>query len=142
MNAVAQVHVMAPRRMTPDDYRAERERIRQTYGDNAKDANGLREQALAALYHRSGWTQDELAKVEGISRPQMTMRLLFGRFLGFVAAGNIPNEAIGVSHDKVKQLTKRGMPVSPVARAVEWFSVHGMHYYTKGKFAATKAPRQ
>lgn len=90
MNAVAQVHVMAPRRMTADDYCAERERIRQTYGDNAKDANGLREQALAALYYSSGWTQEELAKVEDCDRSKMARRLLFGRFLANVPNGTKP----------------------------------------------------
>jgi hypothetical protein len=90
MNAIAQVHVMAQRRMTPDDYRAERERIEQTYGSNSAEAGAHRDQALAALYHRSGWTQDELAKVEGAKPQYVARRLVFGRFLSFSPSGRNP----------------------------------------------------
>lgn len=51
-------------------------------------ANLLREQALAALYHRTGWTQDELAKVERVDRTTVARRILFGRFLDFVPSGH------------------------------------------------------
>ncbi len=45
---------------------------------------------MRALYHRSGWTQDELAKVEGCDRSKMARRLLFGRFLANVPNGTKP----------------------------------------------------
>jgi transcriptional regulator with XRE-family HTH domain len=72
-------------RMSPAEYQAERERLRLTYGENANHANARREQALAALFHRSQWTQEDLARVEGKSRNHISQLLTFGRFLGFVA---------------------------------------------------------
>jgi hypothetical protein len=45
---------------------------------------------VRALQHRSGWTQDELAKVEGCKQPMVARRLLFGRFLAFMPDRNIP----------------------------------------------------
>lgn len=93
MNAAtqtAEVHDFAPRRMTPDDYRAERTRIEQTYGSSSAEAGAHRDQALAALYHRSGWTQDELAKVEGITQSVAGKRMRFGRFLSFSPTGTNP----------------------------------------------------
>jgi hypothetical protein len=77
-------------RMTRDDYRRERDRIRITYGESSIEAAASRDQALAELYHRSGWTQEELAKAEGCGRPIITRRIVFGRFLGFVPSGHIP----------------------------------------------------
>ena len=83
MNA-APIHLAAGQhKLTREQYAAEKATIEQTYGANAKEAGALRDQALAALYHRSGWTQQELADVEGCSREKVTKRLLFGRFLGF-----------------------------------------------------------
>jgi hypothetical protein len=78
------------RRMSDEAYEREREAIRETYGDSNAEALALRDQALAKLYLRSGWTQEELAKKENVGRPRMTQRLLFGRFLAFVTTGNIP----------------------------------------------------
>lgn len=74
-------------KMTADQYQAERQQIEATYGANAKEANGLREQMLAALYHRTGWTQEELAKAEGCGKSRISQWLLFGRFLAFSTSG-------------------------------------------------------
>lgn len=46
--------------------------------------------ALAELYYRSAWTQEELAKVEGCSNRIMAYRLTFGRFLAFATGGSNP----------------------------------------------------
>lgn len=75
-------------KMTADQYQAERQQIEATYGANASEANGLREQALAALYHRTGWTQVELAKVEGKSQQRVAQWLRFGSFLAFTTGGS------------------------------------------------------
>src|SRR5262245_52706437 len=42
-----------------------------------------RDQALALLFYRSGWTQEELAEKEGKSVSWISYRLRFGRFLNF-----------------------------------------------------------
>lgn len=70
-------------KMTADTYREFREQIRTVYGDSNAEAKALRDQALAELYYRSGWTQEELATEEGVARQHVARRLLFGRFLAF-----------------------------------------------------------
>jgi hypothetical protein len=47
-------------------------------------------QALAVLFYRSGWTQEELATKERKSRSYLARMLLFGRFLIFVPMGTNP----------------------------------------------------
>lgn len=36
------------------------------------------------MFYRSGWTQEQLAKVEGCSVAQVSRRLRFGQFLAFL----------------------------------------------------------
>jgi transcriptional regulator with XRE-family HTH domain len=45
------------------------------------------EQALAVLFARSNWTQEELAKKEGVSQRHIGRHLCFGRFLNFSPFG-------------------------------------------------------
>jgi hypothetical protein len=64
-------------RMTPEEFEQCRSAL-----PLDKGAAGVRfEQELARLFHVSGWTQEELAKVEGKSRPWIDQTLRFGRFL-------------------------------------------------------------
>jgi len=44
------------------------------------------EQELAGLFHRSGWTQGELAKKESKTHQWVAYRMRFGRFLNFATA--------------------------------------------------------
>ena len=67
-------------RMTEATYDAERARLRELYGNSSIEAAAKRDQALAVLFHRSGWTQDELAAKEGKSPQQIARQLRFGRF--------------------------------------------------------------
>lgn len=66
--------------MTEAEYRAERARR----GNSRKDAGDRWEQDLARLFAKSGWTQEDLAKVEGKGQTWINYRLRFGRFLSFI----------------------------------------------------------
>jgi hypothetical protein len=77
-------------RMTQAEYERERERIKETYGDSARDAGARRDQELAKLFYRSGWTQEVLAQKEGVTRISIVYRLRFGRFLEHVTTVTNP----------------------------------------------------
>jgi hypothetical protein len=82
-------------RMTEADYDRERAKIAPTKRE-AQQQGGIRwEQELAALFYRSGWTQEQLAEKEKKSRPYIGQLMQFGRFLAFADASanaeNLPN---------------------------------------------------
>ena len=76
--------------MTDAEYQAKRASLRALYGDTAQDRTARFEQGLARLFVESGWTQDQLALKEGQSRPWVTVRVRFGRFLDFATNVTIP----------------------------------------------------
>jgi len=82
----AVVELAASRRMSESDYEAAREQLRATYGDSSTEAAAHRDRAMALLFLQSGWTQEELAKKEGMSREWVLVRLRFGRFLNYVTS--------------------------------------------------------
>lgn len=52
----------------------------------------------------SGWTQEELAEKEGRSQSYTAQKLLFGRFLGFIASGNnLPNPPRNLTERRLRQ---------------------------------------
>src|SRR5262249_24824395 len=69
--------------MTEAEYDRERSKLRQMYGDKSNEAAAKRNQALAALFYRSCWTQEQLANKEGKSPQHIAQSLRFGRFLSF-----------------------------------------------------------
>src|SRR5215475_13029826 len=73
-------------RMTEAEYRRVRDGLRATYGETSGQAAAHLDQALAALFVRSGWTQQQLAAAEGKSQSYIGHRLVFGRFLAFTTA--------------------------------------------------------
>ena len=78
--------MLSPNRLTEIEYDRERQRLKELYGGAAAqqaEVMAKRDQAYAALFHRSGWTQDELAKKEGKTIAWVAYRLRFGRFLNF-----------------------------------------------------------
>ena len=80
-------------RMTEADYERERQRLRETYGDSKGEAAARFDQELAALFYRSGWTQEQLAAKEGKSRQWIGYHIIFGQFLSnatMVANGDSP----------------------------------------------------
>jgi hypothetical protein len=87
---MAVIDLARANRMTPAAYRLERARIRDTYGDTAKERLGAYEQSLAMLYQQSGWTQEELAAEEGKTRKWIEYRIRFGRFLAHGTTVPIP----------------------------------------------------
>lgn len=76
--------------MTNEDYAKARAEL-----GERKDATAKWDQQLAALFLRSRWTQEQLAKKEGKSQRWVSYHLLFGRFLTFsttvLNAENTPN---------------------------------------------------
>jgi len=70
-------------RMTVEQYEKERAALHTTYGESSAEAAAKRDQFLASLFARSGWTQEELAVKEGKSQRWISYRLVFGRFLNF-----------------------------------------------------------
>lgn len=75
--------VVAGNRMSEAEYDAERARLRELYGESSAEAVGKRDQALALLFARSNWTQEELAKKEGKTRQWIAYRVRFGEFLNY-----------------------------------------------------------
>lgn len=69
--------------MTEEQYDHERADLRRLYGDSSTEAIAKRDQAMALLFARSGWTQERLAQKERMSRQWVDVRLRFGRFLNF-----------------------------------------------------------
>ena len=70
-------------RMSEADFERERARLRALYGDSSAEAAAKRDQAMADLFWRSGWTQEDLAAKEGQTQQWVSYRLRFGRFLNF-----------------------------------------------------------
>ena len=71
-------------RMTCEQYERERQQLRDAYGDSAREASAKRDQALALLFAKSGWTQEELAQKEDKGQPWVCYRLRFDRFLNII----------------------------------------------------------
>jgi hypothetical protein len=88
------IPIESARRMSVDAFRREFEEINATY-EREKNATARRDQGLAGLFYRSGWTQEELAKVLGKARRYVAYRLTFGRFLAF--GTDVPNIESAIS---------------------------------------------
>jgi len=69
--------------MTDAEYDRAKAEFLAVYGASSAEAKALRDQALARIFVRSGWTQEKLAAKEGKSHDWISVRLRFGRFLNF-----------------------------------------------------------
>ena len=103
-------------RFSRSDYERERERIRETYGDSTVEAGAKRDQALAGLFYMSGWTQQELAEVEGKTRQWVAYRIRFGKFLEF--ATTVANQETlpkNLTERRFRSYWDRGNSTGPLA---------------------------
>jgi len=82
--------------MSESGYDEERSKIESEYSlhkATGQNAAAIKERALADLFARSGWTQQQLAERETlltgkrVSQPYIGYRLRFGRFLQFITQG-------------------------------------------------------
>lgn len=80
------------RAMSDDEYARRRQEIEETCPTRRDDVHARRDQALADLFYRSGWTQDRLAEKEGKSQKWVDFQLRFGRFLNFSTTGTNPQK--------------------------------------------------
>lgn len=101
MSDQSSVIPLTSRRMSETDYDRERQRIRDLFGDSRSDAGTRWEQALAQLFWRSGWTQEELASKEGKSKSWISQRLIFGRFLTFVDNNSAESTSGGILTERL-----------------------------------------
>ena len=87
--------VLRSAQMTAEDYNRERTRLmRAFYGDSSVEVAAKRDQALALLFYRSRWNENQIAKKEGRTHQWASDRMCFGRFLSFAASlaetGSLP----------------------------------------------------
>lgn len=80
--------------MTVEEFCAERDRIRVTYGDGTRTPQAKRDQELARLYDKSRWTQRALAEIESIASSYTCYRLRFGRFLNWLLTNSEQAETL------------------------------------------------
>jgi hypothetical protein len=67
--------------MNEADYDRAKALIVETYGKSGGEASARWQQEFGKLFHRSGWTQERLAKKEKKSQKWVDFNLRFGRFL-------------------------------------------------------------
>ena len=94
--------------MTEAQYDAARAELAALYGNTLNEMVARRDQALARLFARSGWTQEKIAKKEGKSQSWVSYRLVFGRFLEFttivVKPENLPRN---LTEGRFRELWKK-----------------------------------
>lgn len=88
MKSATITNIEAARRMNAEEFAKSRAEIVRIHGSNGKEAAAKYEQELARLFEHSRWTQEELAKAEGRSRPYVARMLTFGRYLENVPGGH------------------------------------------------------
>jgi hypothetical protein len=94
-----------PIRWSEQRYDEERAKFVALYGENDKEAQAKRDQALAMLFYRSGWTQERLAEKEGKGQTWVVQRLRFGRFLNFIATAiNLESVPSGLTEGSFRAL--------------------------------------
>jgi hypothetical protein len=94
--------------MSKEQFDARLDAIEKATKAKEERAKGYRDQALAKLFVKSGWSQRELAEHLGrrwgkeVSREWVTKRLLFGRFLTFFGTSCTEESSPG-AHFKLSQ---------------------------------------
>src|ERR1700738_4646023 len=70
--------------MIEQEHEQERAKLGDAHGDRSREIAAKRDQALAILFYRSGWSEERLAKKEDSTHQWVSDRMRFGRFLNFV----------------------------------------------------------
>lgn len=68
-------------KLSKEDFLLLRKAIEEEFKKREELAHAFKDQRLSSFYCDSGWTQEEIAEVEGISQSLVSKLLLFGRFL-------------------------------------------------------------
>lgn len=83
-----------PNTMSREEFSAAWQEHLKTYGPNKQTAGAKSEQHMSDLFARSGWTQDQIAGVVGMSFQHVSRMLNFGAFLVNSPAGESSNLAL------------------------------------------------
>jgi hypothetical protein len=108
MSAVMNATVTKLGAMPKDEYERQRTEIEERYPAKGASLAALRDQALADLFYRSGWTQEQLAAKEGKTQQWVAYRLRFGRFLHFTTSScNSGKAPLKLTEGKFRSLWDR-----------------------------------
>ena len=92
--------------LTQEQFDARWTHINEQREAKQESVDGWFDQHAAALFEKSGWTQQRIADKVGMSRQRVTQLLLFGRFLGFATSGSKLQKP-GFEVDITSNLTER-----------------------------------
>jgi hypothetical protein len=79
------MNINATCQMTESEYERERAELDTIYGRSGTEAAAKRDQALAKLFYRSGWTQEQLQRIIALSEARTPGEKCMGRALEIVA---------------------------------------------------------
>jgi hypothetical protein len=85
--------------MTDEEFDARVQAIEQGHAQRCKAADAWRDQEFARLFNECEWIQDKIASKIGRTQQWVSLRLIFGRFLSFIA----PRNSEGIRTDRISE---------------------------------------